>query len=389
MSRRLLFVHSHGTDISYGGAEQYVARLAQGIEARGFEVRVLSAFPGSSVVPAEHLRVLHGSDWRADPVRRLRNHAGDLLARPAAHLAGALAWARPDVVHTNNLVGITTAIWEHCRRAGIPVVHTLHDYYLLCPRVTMLRPDGDLCRPHPFLCGARTRRLARFARGVGHVVGVSRFIVDRHAHLFPRAASDVVRHPLEEPPERKPASPGARLATLGYLGALERTKGVDRLLEAAPALIRAGLTVRIAGGGRLRSEVEAAAAKLPELHFEGSVSGKAKEAFIAGCDAGILPSVWYEPGGPPYALVEWLSAGRPVLCSTRGGLREATEELDGLVPLEPTGAGIEATVRKLADPQVWDDAIRTVRPPAVRSSSLTDWLDAHEHIYRRLASRAA
>jgi glycosyltransferase involved in cell wall biosynthesis len=388
VSLRLLLVHSHGTDVSFGGAERYVAQLAEEMPARGFEVRVLSAFPGSSVVPAEHLRVLHRSDWRVHPARRLRNHAGDLVSRPSAALADALAWARPDVVHTNNLVGITTAVWEHCRREGIPVVHTLHDYYLLCPRVTLLRPDGDLCRPSPFLCGIRTRRLARFGRGVSQVVGVSRFILDRHAHLFPSATLDVVRHPLEERNVRKPGGPGSRLETLGYLGSLERTKGVDRLLEAAPALTRAGLTIRIAGRGRLQPAVEAAAAKLPALHFAGGVGDGAKEAFLAGCDAGILPSVWYEPGGPPYTLVEWLDAGRPVLCSTRGGLDEVIEELDGIVALEPTAAGIEAAVRGLADPGAWEEAVRAVRPPAVRGRTLSDWLDEHERFYRRLAGRA-
>ena len=40
----------------------------------------------------------------------------------------------PDVVHTHNLTGVSTAIWEVCRRLDLPVFHSLHDYYLLCPR---------------------------------------------------------------------------------------------------------------------------------------------------------------------------------------------------------------------------------------------------------------
>ena len=50
--------------------------------------------------------------------------------------------------------------WQAARRQGIPVVHTLHDYWLLCPSTTLTRRDATPCRPSPFLCGARTRRMA-------------------------------------------------------------------------------------------------------------------------------------------------------------------------------------------------------------------------------------
>ena len=184
MSLRVLLVHSHGTDLTFGGAERHVAQLAEGLAGRGIETRVLSAFPGQSTLPPERTRVLHGSDWRADRSRRLRNHVGDVLSRPTRELEEAVEWSRADVVHTNNLPGITTGIWEVCRRAGIAVVHTLHDYHLLCPRVTLLRPNGEACEPHPLLCALRTRRMARWAPAVSHLIGVSRFVLSSHAQLF-------------------------------------------------------------------------------------------------------------------------------------------------------------------------------------------------------------
>src|SRR5205807_1521843 len=82
---------------------------------------------------------------------------------PGPALRRAIADARPDLVHTNNLPGISSAVWESARQAGVPIVHTLHDYHLLCPRTTLVRRDGAPCRPHPLLCGVRTSRLRRFA----------------------------------------------------------------------------------------------------------------------------------------------------------------------------------------------------------------------------------
>src|SRR5829696_9401391 len=120
---RVLIVNSHGADRTYGGAERYARALSQGLEAKGHAVEFLSAFP----VPEEagpHTYVLHSSDWRDDRLRRIRNHAGDVVSAPWPRLRAVLETAEPDVVHTNNLPGIATGIWETARRLGIPVVHS-------------------------------------------------------------------------------------------------------------------------------------------------------------------------------------------------------------------------------------------------------------------------
>jgi glycosyltransferase involved in cell wall biosynthesis len=390
MSLRVLLVHSHGTDLTFGGAERHVAQLADGLAARGMETRVLSAFPGASTLPPERTRVLYGSDWRADRARRLQNHVGDLLSRPTRELEEAVVWSQADVVHTNNLPGITTGIWEVCRRAGIAVVHTLHDYHLLCPRVTLLRPNGEACEPHPLLCGFRTRRMARWAPAVSHLIGVSRFVLQSHAQLFPGAKLELVHLPIDVT-DAHLAPPGERLETLGFIGALEPIKGVAELLRAVPALADLGCRVRIAGNGRLRGEVEAAAKRYSSLDYVGVVTGTEKNAFLESCDAGILPSIWNEPGGPPYAVLELLAVGRPVLISPRGGLGEALGEgHPGLFRVEPTAEGIVEAIRTLAeDEELWREAVALVRPPAEVVDGVEGWLDEHERIYRSAAGARA
>jgi glycosyltransferase involved in cell wall biosynthesis len=377
---RVLLVNSHGADESRGGAERYVAELARGLPGRGFEVSLLSAFPGEAAVPVPAV-VLHSTDWGEDPVRRARNHLGSLTSRPTRRLAEALAAAAPEVVHTHNLPGITTAIWEVARRAGVPVVHCLHDYHLLCPRVTLMRPDGSPCRPHPLLCGLRTRRLARWAGGVRHVHGPSGHVLRRHAGLFAHAETSVVRHPRGQAPGRPLAPPAGTLRTLGFIGALDRTKGVDVLLEALPGL---ECELRIAGDGTLRPEVESAANRLSNLSYLGPVTGKAKDDFLESCDAGIVPSVWAEPAGPPFAVLEWLGAGRPVLASRNGGLAESLDELAGAIAVTPTAGGLAEALAELGDPETWRAAlgrVRAVHDPADRER----WLDDHVRILRSVS----
>lgn len=380
MSFRLLLVNAHGTDETVGGTEGYVAKLAAEFAGGGAEVRVLSAFPGPSTLPPAHTRYLHSTDWRESQVRRVRNHVDDVFSMPTSALADAIEWAKPDLVHTHNLPGITTGIWEAARRAGVPVVHTLHDYHLLCPRVTLLDPSGKPCSPHPLLCGLRTRSLGRWGKAVSHLVGVSQYLLNRHTALFPHAKHHVVRHPTENPRTEPMRPPRDRLETVGYIGALAKTKGTDKLLAALPELQRLGIKVRVAGGGRLQSEVEAAARSWPMLRYDGYVDAAAKEEFLADCDAGIIPSVWPEPGGPPWAMLDWHWAGRPVLVTPRGGLAEALTELPGALPVEPTPEGIVAALARLRDPEAWRQAVDAVRP-VKNGTDFRHWFDAQEQVY--------
>jgi glycosyltransferase involved in cell wall biosynthesis len=376
---RVLLVSGHGADPAFGGAERYVGELAAGLAARGHSVKVLSAFPQRGE-PRVETEVLHRTDWRDDPVRRLRNHLGDVVSAPWPGLAAVLRASPPDLVHTNNLPGIGSGIWEVARRAGTPVVHTLLDYHLLCPRTTLMRRDGQRCNPHPLLCGLRTRRLMRWQGAVRAVIGVSGHILGVHRGLFQAAAERVVPMPLKPlsgPPPEPLSNPPA---TIGYIGALTPTKGIGVLLEAAPALAGAGLTVRVAGDGPLRSAVESA----EEVRYDGRLEGEELGAFVGSCDLGVVPSLWDEPG--PYVVAEWLAAGRPVIATRRGGLAEA-EERGGVIAFDESAEGLVRAALRLCDRDSWTRLVATL-PRVDGDSAIQDWLDAHEAAYAAALERA-
>lgn len=373
---RVLLVNSHGSDATVGGAERYVARLAEGMRQRGHEVEILAAFPGE--LEAAPTTTLGTTDWRTSTTRRVRNHLGDVVSSPTRRLDRALEAARPDVVHTNNLPGISTAIWEVARRRRLPVVHSLHDYYLLCPRVTLHDAPGQAGCPQSHFCALRAQRLARWAAGVTAVIGVSCYVLERHLHLFPDAERHVIRHP-NTPAEMLMLPPPNDLRAIGYIGSLEATKGVNELLAATARLGQAGLGIHVAGDGRLRPEVEAAAAR-GAVVYHGPVADAAKDAFFATCDLGVVPSVWAEPGGPPYVVMEWLSAGRPVLASTRGGLGERLDDFPGVIPTEPTADRLVEAVQALVEPARWRSAVAAVRAGGTPGDG-ERWLDEHEAVY--------
>ena len=378
----ILLVNAHGTDPAYGGAERRVRYLASGLSARGHEVVVLSAFPQRGA-PGVETHVLHETDWRQDRRRRLQNHVGDVVSAPWPRLRALLRTRRPDLVHTHNLPGIGTGIWGAALRERIPVVHSILDYYLLCPRTTLLRQDGTPCKPHPLLCGARTRRLARWHAAVDTILGTSHHVLRMHRGLFPAAAEHAMPPPLmplagpPPPPLRTPPS------TLGYMGSLTAEKGVALLLEAAQSLAREGFTLRIAGDGPLRAEVE----RSEHVEYAGRLEGPELARFVGSCDAGIVPSLWDEPGGGPFVVGEWLGAGRPVLTTRRGGLAEA-EQAGGVMPFGDTAASLADTSQRLRNPDAWGRLVASV-PRLDGDASLGAWLDRHEEIYQASVERTA
>ena len=366
-------------DPGAGGAEKHVFDLSGGLRLRGHEISFLHAFPRRDGRSSPDTTVLGKSDWRHDSLRRIPGIAEDWLAAPAARLERVVAERRPDLVHTHNLLGITTGVWEVSRRLGIPVVHTLHDYRLLCLRATLTKGGGTPCRPHPLLCGLRTKRITRWSGAVSQVVGVSRFVLDAHRDVFPGVQAHVIRHAVVPTATRPLRPPGASLATLGYIGLLKEHKGLRQLVAAAPLLAERGVTVSIAGKGPLEAEIAAAAATSPGLSFQGFRSGEAKEAFFESCDAGIVPSIWDEPA--PYAALEWLCARRPLLASPRGGLAELFGPFAGAVPVEPTVAGIVDAVAGLLDGARWQAVVDGVMRLEIRGDDVERWVEDYERVY--------
>jgi glycosyltransferase involved in cell wall biosynthesis len=377
---RILLVNAHGADLAYGGAERYVHDLREGLTADGDSVTVLSAFPVRAD-RSEDLRVLHATDWRDDRVRRYRNHIDDWVTPVDGDVDAILADVAPDLVHTSNVFGITTGVWECARRRGIPVVHTLHDYQLLCPRTTLLRRDGTPCRPNPLLCGLRTQRLRRWAPGVNTFIGVSQHVLAAHRDfLAPSAGHEVILPPLVATALcSQQRAPGPVLATIGYLGALDAHKGIEMLLDAGRGLQALGIRLRVAGGGPMQDAVAAE----PSIDYAGRLIGPEVARFIDACDIGVVPSLWEEPG-LTFAALEWLGGGRPVLATSRGGLAELGG--GGVVTLSGSSEDLLARVAELLDETAWARLLATV--PEVDGDRDADrWLQAHRDVYvRALAS---
>ena len=320
-----------------GGAEIIAAQLARELAATGVDVTVVTTCGPRDGIAEEVQDGVHvvrffprnlwwnyarfqAGDVRSLPAKLLWN-LRDAWNHDAARKFGAvLDDVAPDVVHTHNLKGLSPAVWAEAKRRDLPVVHTMHDYYLLCGRGTMLNGDGTPCAQRCLGCRAYRSWYKPKVALVDLLCSPSRHLLDMHlaAGVTGRWGQYVVRNGLTRPPRCEiPRSEGT--TRLLFLGQLRREKGVHVLLDAIRK-VRRGVEVHIAGRGPMTDEVRQAAAGDSRLVFRGFLSGEEKQRALTECDAVVFPSTWAE--NAPLAIAEAFLNGRPVIGSRYGAIPE-------------------------------------------------------------------
>lgn len=140
---------------------------------------------------------------------------------------------------------------------------------------------------------------------------------------------------------REPADPPGTLRLL-YLGRLTKDKGLYELLQGLKIARAAGACARlvIAGSGPEESRLQRFAREggiADEVAFAGALSGADKAALLARSDALVLASY---AEGLPYALLEGMAAGMPVIVTRVGAMPDVVVEgLHGIfVPVHDANA---------------------------------------------------
>ena len=321
-----------------GGAERVCAILAETQAAAGHQAHVCSLVP--AVTPAgrrngvaTHPLAARNPLWIAESGRypapvRLANKAATVFNHKVSSEFGALCDdIAPDVIHTHSMVELPPAVWSQAARRGVPIVHTLHDYDLLCVRGALFRGEHH-CRPRHTACRLLSVPKRALHDRIDVVAAVSTAVLDTHlehglfVHL-PPARRRVVWNPLrlDQSATRTERAAGAPLR-FGFLGRLVAEKGLGALLAACRQLPRGTWTLEIAGDGPERARFEQEACDLP-VTFVGHADAA---AFLARVDVLVSVPLWNEPFG--LTTLEAYAAGCRVIGSTQGVIGEVVNEVD-------------------------------------------------------------
>ena len=357
----------HGYPMRYNaGSEVYTQSLCQGLAER-HEVHVFTR-EEDPFAPDFRLREERDPD---DPrvilhvVNNPRNR--DRYREPGIdrRFAEVLDRLRPDIVHVGHLNHLSTALPFEAARRSIPVVHTLHDYWLMCPRGQFMQAfpldpenpwavcDGQEDRKCAERCyaryfggapdereadaaywtgwvGRRMRHVREMAELVDCFIAPARYLLERYRDGFGLPTGKLVHLDYgfdlarlggrRERPEGEPF-------VFGYIGTHIPAKGIQHLIRAFGEVDGAA-RLRIWGRPRgqnteaLRALARALPAEkadrvewLPEYRNADIV----REVFDR-VDAIVVPSVWVE--NSPLVIHEAQQARVPVIAADAGGMAE-------------------------------------------------------------------
>ena len=322
-----------------GGAEHSTRLLVRLWQQLGHEVLVVTTsdhdesevMDGAQVVRLKNRNIYWRYPQRDKPLalKTIWHAADTYFSFYARRIRSLLRDFVPDVIVTGNLCGISPTIWKTCHRMHVPVVHTLRDYYLLCPVQTMTK-NGLSCQKQCFICLTYSINKKRMSRYVDAVVGISQDILRRHLQqgYFPNSRQQTV---IPNSVPNIPAIVRQTHHTIGFMGRLSPEKGIEFLIQ---AFLQSSLSERyvlyIAGDGNAQYKQ-----LLIEKYSRSSVRFVGQQnanTFLQSIDLLIVPSLWNEPFGR--VVIEAYAAHCPVLLANNGGLAEL--QRDGISWAFPT-----------------------------------------------------
>jgi len=348
---KVLLVSHRFPPFHYGGTEVYTYNLAKSLMNAGHEVWVVYRSydrykRNYSTLSKEYDNIpiftINKMVYREGFEKTYQDEKIDTL------FAEILDLVEPDVVHINHLLYLSFGIVDKANDRQIPIVMTLHDYWLLCPQVH-LHKNYDICKEKDYLSCAecikkqgyfggnyialRNKRAFEVLSKIDQLISPSIFLKSKIIQMLDNNASDldiihlqngIAFNEREKQPILEAKSSGRII--LGYFGSLGEIKGLHILLDAFERLDKQKFDLKIYGNcdKNYTDKLDQLFPKWRNYYFGAYTSEESVRLMQAGIDILILPSVIYE--NHPTVVNEALYAGVPVITSDVGGAPEMIKE---------------------------------------------------------------
>jgi glycosyltransferase involved in cell wall biosynthesis len=287
-------------------------------------------------------------------------------------LLRALPIERVEVHHT---LGLPDAVVDAVLELGQDRIFYIHDYALICPRITLMDGSRRYCgEPPPEVCdrcvaengrdvpfdGSTVdyrRRSGRWLARTDAVAVPCEDVLDRIDRYYPEAPLHLTPWERSTYPATQPINARPAVVRVAIIGAIGEHKGFDRLIACAKDAAARRLAIEfVVIGFTLDDQAWAA---LPNTFATGRYTEEelpdllAREAPQVALFASVWPETWC------FALSHALEAGLPVVAFDIGAPAErlrATETTHILLPLESPAEVINNALLDLV-----------LRPPVVHA----------------------
>ncbi|RME28503.1 MAG: glycosyltransferase [Deltaproteobacteria bacterium] len=384
----------HGYPMRYNaGSEVYTQTLCHGLAERN-EVHVFTR-EEDSFAPDFRLHLERDPDDPRVVLHIVNNPRNKDRYRDSGidqRFAEVLDRVRPDVVHVGHLNHLSTSLLIEAATRAVPIVYTLHDYWLMCPRGQFMQMfpqdpenlwascDGQDDRKCAARCyaryfsgapeereddlaywahwvGRRMRHVREMAELVDLFVAPARYLYDRYRDEFGIPARKLVYldYGFDRSRLRGRVRCGGEPFTFGYIGTHIPAKGIDHLIRAFAEVEGAPL-LRIWGRPRgqdtealkaLAEQLPNGAARRVEWLPEYKNQDIVRDVFNQ-VDAIVVPSVWVE--NSPLVIHEAQQARVPVITADVGGMAEYVHhEVNGLLFEHRSWRSLARQMQRLVD----------------------------------------
>jgi glycosyltransferase involved in cell wall biosynthesis len=326
-------------------------------------MRVLSQNGHSPWLMMKSSRVLENSI-----VKRMNAFWGGVYnVRSYYEMRRLLKKDRPAVVHIHGVYPMfSPSVLVACRREGVPVVMTVHNYNLTCPTWYHVY-KGQVCEDcvggHEYRCVLKNcrnnilestayalrsgvaRRFRLFHDNVSVLIALTPFAKGKLLQAGFREDQIVV---VPNPASVKDAPTNASAGEYVALAArLSPEKGIDTFLAAATQM--PDVPFKVAGDGPVLAEMKAKAPR--NVEFLGRLGPNELPNFYERSRMVVVASLWFEQF--PMVVLEAMARGLPVIASRIGGLPGIVEEGVTGILFKPGNAwALVQEIRRL-----WEDPL--------------------------------
>jgi glycosyltransferase involved in cell wall biosynthesis len=356
----------------------------------------------------------------------------------ASYFASLVDKIKPDIVHYFHFSRLGAALVDVVRQRGIPAYYTPTDFWAVCPTSQLLLEDGRMCNGPTHQGGNCVKHVATLTRWQ-HYSKIVRNLPDAAVDLVAVAAKSSVgikfpfkqeiaalsgRKPFnvsrlnalqgivsptrlmtdvltsngvnqdlitqsayginvdgfDDAPRVIKSTPGI---TFGYVGTLAPHKGCHVLVAAFLNLQEDNVRLRIYGNPNDFPDYVAELVKMStpsaNIEFCGTFPNSQIAEVLAGIDALVVPSVWYE--NTPLVVYSALAAKCPVVASNFPGMSEVIRSNWNGLLFEPGDAkSLEQSLKRLQrEPSLLGELSKNCARPKSIATYAAELLTLYSH----------
>ena len=304
-----------------GGAERIVELLNDELKSLGHTVFVISTRPkakkdneepGAYYLPSNyselgHFSVIYRLIWQLSNLFNLKKYS---------QLNKIFKNEKPDLVITNNLMGLGLLTSRAIKNSGARHIHVLHDIQLLHPSGLMYFGHEGIINS---LFAKIYQKITSSLIGSPVVVSPSSWLLELHKKqgLFKNTKTQVIANPFIH----KNTTLQEKNNSFLIVGQVEYHKGVDLFIKAAARFT--DYNFLIIGGGSLTIE------ETTNLKVLGRKNPEEVSDLLSRSLAVIIPSRCYE--NSPTVIYEAAAVNTPAIAANLGGIPELIERFGGLL----------------------------------------------------------